>query len=560
MAFEFLETLQEGDIFSPNPNVKHPFYEDMRDEWEKCRDCYAGEKQVKFQGTKYLPRLGDQTDDQYNNYRMRAQFYGATNRTVEAYLGMIFRKPVTFTANYNGEATDEFNKFVQRYLDTLTVDSKNINEFAHQITEELIVTNRIGILIDMPNVDDDLSIADYEKYGIHPRLSVYRAETIFNWFVVKENGRSMPIMYVLYEPYQTYEKASFESKTLPGYRILYLENYQDMTNRRYKNIRVRAENTLGYEAGPLRVDSITYPLNNGEYIKEIPFYVLSDQGVDYDRVRLPMISDLANVNLGHYRNSADLENELHFVSLKTIAYPGWDVKVNGNPRVGGAISTPRDQVPVLLEPSSDSSIREEMTLKEARLAVLGAERISQKQRYLPSASVAEITASAEASVIQNFLTSLNLSINRIIRAAIEWTKPLWPEYSEGEIEINVQVNTDLAENSLTGADLVNFVAAYQQGGISLDTLYYNLERREIYPTGWSKEKEWMSLLKTKDLILSEAMTNIVEGGTNNPFFREEEESDNGQRSDSTAGETRSSGTGADVTVRDIGTSARVRSS
>lgn len=555
MAFEFLEDLTVGEIVKFDPMVVHHDYAEMADEWEKCRDCYAGEKQVKKKGVQYLPMLNGQTTEQYENYKRRAQFYGATNRTVEAYLGMIFRKQVSFKAMYNREESLELDQFIKGFLNNMTVDGKNINEFAHQLTEELIVTNRVGVLVDMPRVDGDLSIADYEEQGIHPIMSVYRAESILNWYTVKENGEDLPILWVLYEPYQAYKKGTFESDWYDGYRILYLENWQDKENRRYKNIRVKAQDTLIGDAGPLKIYDISYPMVDGEYFRHIPFYVMSDQGLDYERIRLPMISDLANVNLGHYRNSADLENELHFVSLKTIAYPGWDVSQYGQPRVGGAIATPKDSIPVLLEPSSDSSIREEMTLKEARLAVLGAERISQKQRYLPSASVAEITASAEASVIQNFLTSLNLALNRIVDDAIAWARPFWPQYQNGEIDIEIYVNTDLAENSLSGADLVNFVAAYQQGGISMDTLFYNLDRREMYPAGWTKEKEWEALTKTQDLILGEAMKNIVAGGTNNPFFRQEEDVE-----PSDGPQTATSGRGDDVIVSETGTKARVRSS
>lgn len=557
MAFEFLDNLEVGELIRFDPMVVHPDYAEMSDEWEKCRDCHAGEKQVKKKGTKYLPKLNGQDDEEYENYKKRAQFYGATNRTVEAYLGMIFRKQVSFKAYYNRQESLELDEFISSFLNNMTVDAKSINEFAHQITEELIVTNRTGVLVDMPRIDGDMSIADYEERGIHPIMSVYKAESVLNWYTVKENGEDVPILWVLYEPYQAYKPNTFESDWYPGYRILYLENWQDPENRRYKNIHIRAEDSIVGDSGPLRVVDITYPLVDGNYFRHIPFYVLSDQGLDYERIRLPMISDLANVNLGHYRNSADLENELHFVSLKTIAYPGWDVGQYGNPKVGGAIATPKDSIPVLLEPSSDSSIREEMTLKEARLAVLGAERISQKQRYLPSASVAEITASAEASVIQNFLTSLNLAFNRIIKDAIAWARPFWPQYRDGELDVDIYINTDLAENSLSGADLVNFVAAYQQGGISMDTLFYNLERREMYPSGWTKEKEWEALTKTQDLILGQAMQNVVEGGTNNPFFRQEE----GQEPQEGDGpETATSGRGDDVIVSETGTKARVRSS
>lgn len=556
MAFEMLNDLAVGDVLPFSPAMAHASYSDLYDEWTKCRNCYAGEKQVKSKSTLYLPQLNGQDASQYTNYITRAQFYGATNRTVEAYLGMIFRKPVSFRATYNNKENIDLDNFIERFLDKISADGKNINELAHQIVEEVIVAGRVGLLVDFPKIGIErgpMAVSEYEQMGIKPILSLYQTESILNWYVVLEDGYELPILFVLHEPIDVFDEKSLVSTTVDSYRILYLENWQSPVDRKYKVITVGPTAPYNLGSTSLTVTDVMYPLNNGNYLQYIPFYVLSDQGLDYNRVRIPMISDLANVNLGHYRNSADLENELHFVSLKTLVFPGWDKATYGNPRVGGAIAAPKDCIPVLLQPTSDSAIREEMILKEARMAVLGAERISQKQRYLPSASVAEITASTEASVIQNFLTSLNLAMNRIIQDMIIWAQPIWPKYNDGTLNIKVHINEDLTDNALTGADLVNFISAFQQGGISLDTLYYNLERREIYPEGWTKEKEWQALTKTQDLILGAAMEKIVNGKVTNPFFKQEETS-----SGEGGKQTSSSGLGDDVVVRPIGTSARVR--
>jgi len=566
MGLELLDNLKVGDEVDFDIWAVHPDYSDMADEWQKCRDCYIGERAVKaaklddnsLPGTRYLPSLTEQTTAEYNAYRDRAQWYGATSRTVDAYLGMIFRKPVSFRARHDDNEDKELDKFIEKYLDSMAVDGKNMNEFSHEVTEEIIVTNRVGILIDAPESGDlPPTLAEIEAKGIFPRLSLYKTESIINWHIVQEKGKDIPVLFVLYEPEEMFETDTLRTTLIDSFRVLYLENWETPGLRRYKQIRFRVLSDRHGRKEKLEVSSVAYPSVLGKPLDHIPFYILTDQGLDYKRIRPPMISPLSTVNIGHYRNSADLEHECHMVALKTLVFPGWDRKTYGNPKVGGAMAVPKDCVVQLLEPSSDSSIRDEMVLKEARLAVLGAERISQKQRYLPSASVAEITASAEASVIQNFLTSLNLAMNTVVTAAIAWAKPTWPEWEDGELNVQCIINTDLADNALTGADLVNFIKAYQQGGISLDTLYYNLERREIYPAGWSKEKEIESLHKTRDLILDAAMEKIVNGETENPYFPQTETDDKSSSGDK---QTSSEGRGDDQSVQAIGTKARVRRS
>ena len=45
--------------------------------WSRARDVLAGEDAVKATGTKYLPRMGSQSDEEYEAYKARASFFGS---------------------------------------------------------------------------------------------------------------------------------------------------------------------------------------------------------------------------------------------------------------------------------------------------------------------------------------------------------------------------------------------------------------------------------------------------------------------------------------------------
>ena len=51
-----------------------------------------GEDAVKAAGEKYLPRLDSQNEEEYSAYKARASFFGATARTLEEYLDLVFRR------------------------------------------------------------------------------------------------------------------------------------------------------------------------------------------------------------------------------------------------------------------------------------------------------------------------------------------------------------------------------------------------------------------------------------------------------------------------------------
>ena len=73
-------------------NSTHPDYDAAAAQWSRARDVIAGEDAVKAAGEKYLPRLDSQSDEDYAAYLMRASFFGATARTLEEFLDLIFRR------------------------------------------------------------------------------------------------------------------------------------------------------------------------------------------------------------------------------------------------------------------------------------------------------------------------------------------------------------------------------------------------------------------------------------------------------------------------------------
>ena len=73
----------------------HPDYEANLIAGLRARDVFAGEDAVKAAGVRYLPRLDSQSDDEYAAYKARTSFFNATARTVDGFVGLIFRREPT---------------------------------------------------------------------------------------------------------------------------------------------------------------------------------------------------------------------------------------------------------------------------------------------------------------------------------------------------------------------------------------------------------------------------------------------------------------------------------
>lgn len=509
MAFEYLinspltNIKQKGQIMSVAVDTYHPEYLSYMTTWKKCRDATIGQKAIKAAGEKYLAKMNGQHPDEYENYKERAQWYGATGRTVESYLGMVFRKAPHLVIKSEDTGIDPELETLDKdkYYNFIGSNGKSFTSFSRDIIKEVIQVNRVGVLIDYPKVESlellkGMSKYDVERLNYKPLLSMYKTEAIINWHYEYINNVPVPVLFVLKESiYDSFSGINLSPVKVDIFRVLFLEPYYDedgLLKGRYKELSFReyvgsvktSDGSVSYIA-----ESVTYPLINGEYLDYLPFYVLDDTGINYGEISDSMIYDLAETNIGHFRNSADWENELHMVGAKTAIFPGWDKKTHGNPRLGGALACPKDCKPEMLEATSDSGIFEEMKEKETRMSVLGAERISQKGRYMPSTETAKLNTASEASTLTSMSTALSEAFSDILSKQIQWDK-VKPYI------VDVTLNTDYYQDDITGDELLKWMDAYQRGGISYDIYYYNLEKREAFPPEWDKDRELVALEET----------------------------------------------------------------
>lgn len=498
-----LNTISAGDAAPVGFDMLHPEYVKRSKNWKTCRDAEAGQYAIKDATTAYLPKLSGQDETEYQNYLKRALYYNATGRTVQSYEGMIFRKdPIISVSNTSGKVSVAIDK--SSYYNRVTNTGKSLSSLLQDIVHETIITNRVGLLVDYPAPEDVGNVlvmtkADKEKTGYKPLLTMYQAESIINWHTAYIGSQPIPVLYVLKEEVYINNGGLYPSKA-DAYRILMLEPYfesgtvegveNEKEKYRYKEISTFPVSVVlnGSKTIQQQVTSINYPRMNGEFLNFIPFYILTDKGVEFQKMETPIIYDLAELNISHYRNSADWENELHIVASKTIYFPGWDTAVYGQPRFGGALAGPATCIPSVIEASNKSGLADEMKAKEERMSVLGSEAISKQGRYVASAATAKISSKAEASILTTMSVSLSAAFSEILTFALAWDE-------KPNLKVEVVINTDFYDEQISGEELIKWMRVWQSGGMSFEAYYNMLESREVYPEGWDQEKELESIRK-----------------------------------------------------------------
>lgn len=443
-------------------DTRHKDYEKYQPKWKRCRDVIDGQDAVHAAGTKYLPRLTDQEDSDYNAYKTRAGFYNATWRTVSGLLGMMFRKP---------PATD-LPGVVESYSDDIDMAGTSLETLARDVALEVLSPGRIGLLVDHPQVDgvQPITVAAAQALGLRPMLKTYRAECIINWKYERVNNHWRLVRVVLEETVEEPD-GEFEVEHVMQWRVLDLEGAGFYRQRVFR--KAEKEKDAFEQIG----DDI-YPMMGSRNLTELPFFIIGTDGVDSDVDEPPLI-DLVDLNLSHYRTNADYEHGCHFTGLPTLFLSGFTGDDEGNApvfRIGSQTAIVADH------PEADgkfieftgqglTSLKENLDRKEAQMAVLGARMIAEEKRVAETATTAAIHRTGENSVLAAIAMAVSEALERALSVFAQWAG------ASGEVVY--QLNRDYNPAMLDAATLTALLKAVQLGQMSEPELFDLMQRADI---------------------------------------------------------------------------------
>ena len=264
----------------------------------------------------------------------------------------------------------------------------SLHQFAEMVAEEVVKIGRCGVLVDHPPMTEALTVAQAESMGMRPYMRLYDAESIINWRTDRIAGTETLTLVVLEEEYQEW-KDEFEYKCIKQWRVL------DLPEGVYRQ-RVFRKN----DRGDFYVESQTIPTSQGKAIAQIPFefFGVRDNSPGVDK---PPLLDLVDVNLSHYRTTADYEHGLHFTGLPTPVVTGFYAdEQSAQLRIGSGtawlLPDPAAKA-FYLEFSGQglSELREALRAKESMMATLGARILAPEKSVQETAQTAAIHRAGE---------------------------------------------------------------------------------------------------------------------------------------------------------------------
>ena len=428
--------------------------------WKQIDDCDQGAKAIKEAGETYLPKPNCSDDPSevkknYDAYKKRAVFYNVLGRTKRGLIGQVFNTP----------PKEELPNLIEPLLLNIDGSGSTLIKESKKTLGRVLSNGRAGLLCDFPTMEDGQIIT--KDQSVLPRVFMYEAANIINWNTFFHQQEIKLEFVILSESY---------TKSTDG--------YQRETDTQYRELRLDTElNAVVVKVW--RKDSekegafIQYGADvylrdyNGNPFTEIPFVFVGSEDND-SIVDQPPLYDLSEVNLAHYRNSADYEESSYLVGQPTPYFAGLTKDWVKNYFAGKVTLGSKKAVPLpvgatagMLQASPNMLAKDGMLHKEEQMKALGAKLVEPKTGNR-TATETELEAGADSSV----LSTIANNVSEAYKKAIYFCSKFLGEVSEDEIIF--QLNTDFAIARMSAQDRQQLIAEWQSGAITFGEMRGNL--------------------------------------------------------------------------------------
>jgi hypothetical protein len=465
-------------------NTPHPDFLHWKPDWKKIRDFLAGARAVKAAGEEYLPRLSGQKDGEFANYRLRAEVYGALDRTVDGLEGAVFRKD----PDMDGVKPED------PIAADATLTGVSLIGLARDLTREVLTTGRHGVLVEMP-------ASAPAGESVRPYLVQFAAEKILNWATEFRNGKEVLTMVVLEEA-DPVTKADDPFVTLARkkYRVLRMVDnaYRVEIWTAKPNSAAAGGQALPESSNTIRpanpipdeyvMTETIIPVKAGSPLNFIPFFFFSPSGGHVSPQKPPLL-DVADLNHQHYLVSADYGHGLHYVGLPVLYAFGVDKNTEITLGPSAALVSENENASagiIEFQGQGLGAYRERLQDLEKKMAALGARLLEEQKKEAEAAETVKLRQAGDESVLAAIAAAVGKQLAAAVSAALWWAAAC---AGTDFPQVKIELNRDYVGRNIDPALLTALLQARQAGEITRETFIWNLHRGEMLKPGTSVEDE-----------------------------------------------------------------------
>ena len=481
-------------------NTPHKEYYGMLPKWERARDCFDGSDTVKNKGVMYLPkldthkRLSSGGEDAYNEYVLRALYFNATGRTVEGLAGALFQVAPVITAP----------TVIEPHLEDITLSGQSFNLFGLELVREVLLMGRFGVLVDMPNQETNVAAGFASVTPIRPYWVGYRAEDILSWRTTRLEGKQLLTRVILQEAVEEENPTdSYDPDEVDQWRVLELVAgvYTQSVFRKNSE-----------KEGEFILTETIVPTRRGESLPYIPFTFVGPTSTSPSAQKPPLL-DMIDVNISHYRTSADLEHGRHKVALPTPWVAGAVGSKHGPLVIGSGVAwvLEKEGRAGMLEFTGQGlgALEKALADKQKMMGTLGARLLEEQSGSAETATAVNMRHAGETATLRTIAQTAQHALTAALRIH-SWWMGTHPTPSDLR-QIQCVLNKEFFTTRLKPQELQVLIMALQSDTISMETFYANLQRGEIARPGVTLEEEEADIASRYDGELLPGETGEGEG-------------------------------------------------
>lgn len=415
----------------------------------------------------FLRRINPTDTSDYNNRRNQevikgARLYNATVKTKSGLMGMLYRKPPTYSTDIPAD--------LEYIFDNVDGSGISMNQQSRSVAGDVTSIGRDGLLVDMPlNDGTQKSKADVEN-GFRATIQEYKAESIIDYHETIINNVKVLDLVVLKEPVEVYADSMRIKREVKNQFKVYRLNQDG-----YVTVEMFSDSTDDKDNGLQQTDEVEITGASGERLTKIPFTFVgsSNNNPKFDSLPLEPISD---INIGHYQESANLASSSfrlghpqpwvasnQYMNLaKEKASKGMSVGLGDNEMVvveqGGSFgfaSAPENT----LSKSIQKDFEEQMIALGAQLITSGG--------GVETAEAARIKHSSDVSDLQVIAENISNAYTKSIEFVCMFMGIEYKDYF-------FRLNDEFFEMKLSADDALKLVQVWQGGAINKAVLDANL--------------------------------------------------------------------------------------
>lgn len=458
---------------------EHKEYKEYAPIWKRIKDI-TDLKNL----DEYLLELNPQDQSEENRirnkqYKERAVFYPIAQRMANGMQSLLFAKEPELTVN---PALEYLSDNADGY-------GNSVYQQSQQVAFDVIRMSRAGLYVSFPVTDGGVSVADMESGNVFATIHRFSPLQIINWSKTNIGSKSVLSRVIIRDMDEVFDDDPYEPEHKEIIKELSLESGVVFGERTWR--KVRNKDREDWEPGEWN-----FPIDgNGNFLNEIPFFFVGAINND-PKVDQPLLTGMVNMNVGHYRNSADYEDSVWFSGqaqpwMSGVTQTHLDLMKENKMYVGSRsmLGVPSGEQFGFASAPPNPLVGEAMKRKEELMIAMGAKLITQSGRERR-----EVEVLGEQQTQHSNLSMISQNLSEAYTKAIE----VCARFMRAETdELSYTTTTDFAFHKWSSDQLREMVSGFVSGAIPAVDYHNWLKKNELTDRDKTLE-EFMAELNVSD--------------------------------------------------------------